>query len=386
MTILIIDTIKEIRELYLFKLLKRFTHKKFTSITEAMICPDIHVLNSVNGTSISIEQVNKLNAEMIYKPFELAVQVGVITDSHLLTTEAQNALLKSLEDHSDKTVYILLVNNEFNLLETIVSRCKKYYANRRRRGVKNNDYNNSTNAYTGNEQTHISGTKNIHDDKEDDENADQEITGYNTSEINTFIFSILSNDLLLSFQSIIKIVDLDKEEKEKNLLNTMFYNLMSIYKDIYENIGKTSRINTIIEQIDEIIIQKRSNLENQSEDITTANTATKDIAQTQDKTILHSICKELSFVGNSTQSNSVHHGNSVHHASSNDSTPDSTKNVTTQKNTNDSTQNSQLMNRIKSSIEAIELARSQIEASTNKRLALENMILKLRRLANPDLN
>lgn len=380
MTILIIDTIKEIRELYLFKLLKRFTHKKFTSITEAMICPDIHVLNSVNGTSISIEQVNKLNAEMIYKPFELAVQVGVITDSHLLTTEAQNALLKSLEDHSDKTVYILLVNNEFNLLETIVSRCKKYYANRRRRGVKNNDYNNSTNAYTGNEQTHISGTKNIHDDKEDDENADQEITGYNTSEINTLIFSILSNDLLLSFQSIIKIVDLDKEEKEKNLLNTMFYNLMSIYKDIYENIGKTSRINTIIEQIYEIIIQKRSDLENQSEDITTASTATKDIAQTQDKTILHSICKELSFVGNSTQSNSVHH------ASSNDSTPDSTKNVTTQKNTNDSTQNSQLMNRIKSSIEAIELARSQIEASTNKRLALENMILKLRRLANPDLN
>lgn len=100
--------------------------KQIATKEDLLKIPDIHILET-DAKSIGIEDVKKLQAEMIYKPFEENYQVGIIFDAHKMTVEAQNAILKTLEEQSDQTVYFLLANNEKNLLNTIVSRSQKVY-------------------------------------------------------------------------------------------------------------------------------------------------------------------------------------------------------------------------------------------------------------------
>lgn len=89
--------------------------------------PDFHLLDGLSINSIGIEDVKNLQEEMRFKPFKERVQIAVILDAKKLTVQAQNAFLKTLEDSSDSTVYILVVSNEKELLPTIVSRSKKVY-------------------------------------------------------------------------------------------------------------------------------------------------------------------------------------------------------------------------------------------------------------------
>lgn len=100
--------------------------REIRSKDELIKIPDIHLLET-DAKSIGIEDVKKLQAEMIYKPFEESYQIGIILDAQNMTVEAQNAILKTLEEQSEQTVYFLLANNEKNLLNTIVSRSQKVY-------------------------------------------------------------------------------------------------------------------------------------------------------------------------------------------------------------------------------------------------------------------
>lgn len=84
--------------------------------------PDIHVLERGEKNSIGIEEVKELQESMRFMPFQEEVQVGIILDAQKLTHQAQNSMLKSLEDSSETSVYILCVDNERNLLPTIRSR------------------------------------------------------------------------------------------------------------------------------------------------------------------------------------------------------------------------------------------------------------------------
>lgn len=90
--------------------------------------PDLHLLDGTEENSIGIEEVKSLQEEMRYKPFQESVQIAIILDAKKLTTQAQNAFLKTLEESSDSTIYILLAENEKDLLPTIVSRAKKIYS------------------------------------------------------------------------------------------------------------------------------------------------------------------------------------------------------------------------------------------------------------------
>ncbi|MBP5204671.1 hypothetical protein J6Z48_03480 [bacterium] len=105
--------------------------KKEINIEELNNNPDIHVLNPEDKNSIGIEETKDLQNQMIFKPFQEEIQLGIILDAEKLTTEAQNSLLKSLEDSSKYSVYILHVNNEKNLLPTVRSRAKIIYAEKK---------------------------------------------------------------------------------------------------------------------------------------------------------------------------------------------------------------------------------------------------------------
>lgn len=76
--------------------------------------------------SISIDQVRSLQSALIRSVpgTQLIRRAVLVRNAQKLTTEAQNALLKSLEEAPADTVFILCVDNLHNLLSTVVSRAQ----------------------------------------------------------------------------------------------------------------------------------------------------------------------------------------------------------------------------------------------------------------------
>jgi len=91
--------------------------------------PDIHILYGSKSNSLGIEDIKKLQKEMMFSPFKERVQIAYILDAEKLTLQAQNSLLKTLEESSSNTAYILITGNEKSLLPTVLSRCLKIYTN-----------------------------------------------------------------------------------------------------------------------------------------------------------------------------------------------------------------------------------------------------------------
>ena len=124
MTYLLISKDHQTQSEYLKPFLSGILEKDITEIQET---PDIHILDRKEENSIGIEDVKDFVKEMIYKPFGGEKQIAIIYEAEKLTTQAQNSLLKTLEESNDNTIYILCVDNEKNVLPTIYSRSKPIY-------------------------------------------------------------------------------------------------------------------------------------------------------------------------------------------------------------------------------------------------------------------
>lgn len=74
--------------------------------------------------SIGIEEVKQMQKKIFFKPIKSSTKAVIIEDAHLLTPEAQNALLKVLEEPPANTVIILGADSKEALLPTIRSRCQ----------------------------------------------------------------------------------------------------------------------------------------------------------------------------------------------------------------------------------------------------------------------
>ncbi len=74
---------------------------------------------------ISIDQVRDMQHSASLPPFEGKCKVFIIEDAELLSVEAANCLLKTLEEPTEKVVFLLLTTNEKLLPETVVSRCQR---------------------------------------------------------------------------------------------------------------------------------------------------------------------------------------------------------------------------------------------------------------------
>ena len=74
--------------------------------------------------SIGVEDIRlQVNADIQVKPYNSLFKVYVIDDADKLTEQAQNALLKTIEEPPAYAVIILLVSNISVMLPTILSRC-----------------------------------------------------------------------------------------------------------------------------------------------------------------------------------------------------------------------------------------------------------------------
>ena len=87
--------------------------------------PDLLQVESLDGKNIKIEQIRELLTKIAEKPINSDRKVIIINNSELMTKEAQNALLKTLEEPPQYITIILITSNQSKLLTTIKSRCTK---------------------------------------------------------------------------------------------------------------------------------------------------------------------------------------------------------------------------------------------------------------------
>ena len=76
-----------------------------------------------DGNSIKIAQIRKMQTDILVKPYK-SYKIYVFDEAQKMTVEAQNALLKTLEEPPKYAIIILVTNNKESLLDTIKSRCE----------------------------------------------------------------------------------------------------------------------------------------------------------------------------------------------------------------------------------------------------------------------
>jgi DNA polymerase-3 subunit delta' len=91
---------------------------------ESGASPDIRRL-SVESLSIGVDEVRESLSDLVIKPMYSARKVYIINDAEKLTAQAQNAILKSLEEPPSYATIILITTVYDILLETIRSRAVK---------------------------------------------------------------------------------------------------------------------------------------------------------------------------------------------------------------------------------------------------------------------
>ena len=84
--------------------------------------PDLMLFDDTEKLGIS--EVRKIKDFLNLKPYQAKGQMIVIVAAENLTVEAQNALLKTLEEHSGDVLLLLGAGAEDQLLSTILSRCQ----------------------------------------------------------------------------------------------------------------------------------------------------------------------------------------------------------------------------------------------------------------------
>lgn len=74
--------------------------------------------------SIGVDDIRlQVNNDIGIKPYSGPYKIYIIDDADKMTEQAQNALLKTIEEPPEYAVLILLTNNVSSLLPTILSRC-----------------------------------------------------------------------------------------------------------------------------------------------------------------------------------------------------------------------------------------------------------------------
>jgi len=92
--------------------------------------PDIISIGP-DGRSIKNDQVKALQTEMHLKPYESRRKIFIIDSADTMTPQAQNSLLKVLEEPPSSSLLILVSSNEVGLLPTVRSRCQRIHFGRR---------------------------------------------------------------------------------------------------------------------------------------------------------------------------------------------------------------------------------------------------------------
>ena len=104
----------------------KFTHKskKYLEglIKEEKITPHFIFTHEPAGKEYSINQIREIGKEIKYSASER--HLYILKQFDTASFEAQNAFLKTLEEHSPMLIFVLMVQNHKRLLPTVMSRSK----------------------------------------------------------------------------------------------------------------------------------------------------------------------------------------------------------------------------------------------------------------------
>ncbi len=85
---------------------------------------DIVEMDAASNTGVN--DVRDLIDEIAYTPTELKYRVYIIDEVHMMSTQAFNALLKTLEEPPSHVIFILATTEIHKLPATIISRCQRF--------------------------------------------------------------------------------------------------------------------------------------------------------------------------------------------------------------------------------------------------------------------
>ncbi len=89
-------------------------------------CADVDLNEIDAASSRGIDEIRALREAVNFMPLDGKVKVYIIDEVHMLTKEAFNALLKTLEEPPAHVVFILATTELEKVPETIVSRCQNF--------------------------------------------------------------------------------------------------------------------------------------------------------------------------------------------------------------------------------------------------------------------
>ena len=86
--------------------------------------PDVKWITHEKANSIGVDDVREqINNDIVIKPYSSKYKVYIIDEAEKMTVQAQNALLKTIEEPPAYAVIMLLTTNADSFLQTIRSRC-----------------------------------------------------------------------------------------------------------------------------------------------------------------------------------------------------------------------------------------------------------------------
>lgn len=114
--------------------------QKFEPCNKCEACISITAGNNLDVLEIDaasnrgIDEIRDLRDKIKLAPSGSLFKVYIIDEVHMLTTEAFNALLKTLEEPPPHAIFILATTEPEKLLPTIISRCSLFYFKKASRG------------------------------------------------------------------------------------------------------------------------------------------------------------------------------------------------------------------------------------------------------------
>jgi DNA polymerase-3 subunit gamma/tau len=99
---------------------------------ECQQCREITAGTSFNVIEIDaasnrgIDNIRELREKVMMPPSTGRYKIYILDEAHMLTTEAFNALLKTLEEPPDYAIFVLATTDVHKMLPTVLSRCQRF--------------------------------------------------------------------------------------------------------------------------------------------------------------------------------------------------------------------------------------------------------------------
>ncbi|TSC52604.1 MAG: DNA polymerase III subunit gamma/tau [Parcubacteria group bacterium LiPW_39] len=106
--------------------------KDFEPCNKCLACQEINEGHSLDLIEIDaasnrgIDEIRELRDGIKFSPARLKYKVFIIDEAHMLTREAFNALLKTLEEPPSHAIFILATTEVYKMPQTIISRCQRF--------------------------------------------------------------------------------------------------------------------------------------------------------------------------------------------------------------------------------------------------------------------